>query len=379
MKIRTISLGTAIFPTPGLIKKLAPKLHRARDFFEKENYEVQTLRLVLGPWEKTWKEVDHNQRSDMLQEIDAALQKHEIDFCSLGAARSPEGIAELASVLSMTSRLSASALCADKEKGLNFKAMKQAVKVLLKLSESTAHGFGNFRFAAAFCVPTGVPFFPVACHGYDFDGFSLGLENSDLFVQAMGQAQGLENSRRVLEGIMGAAYAPLDKLCHKLEQKISVTYCGIDTSLSPSLKEEESLVKGFQAAGVSFGRGGTLALSAVITGVLKSLEIRRTGYCGLMLPVLEDKGLCRLADEGVFGIDQLLMYSAVCGVGIDTLPLPGDVSVEKIEALYADTAALALKWNKALSVRLLPIQGLSEGDKTDFHSPYMDNCRVFSL
>jgi hypothetical protein len=39
----------------------------------------------------------------------------------------------------------------------------------------------------------------------------------------------------------------------------------------------------------SFGAAGSLAVSGLITEVLKALPLRLTGYCGLMLAVCEDQ------------------------------------------------------------------------------------------
>ena len=49
------------------------------------------------------------------------------------------------------------------------------------------------------------------------------------------------------------------------------------------------------------------------------------------MPVLEDKVLAQRWAESTYDVDSLLAYSAVCGTGLDTVPLPGDVSPEQME------------------------------------------------
>jgi hypothetical protein len=83
--------------------------------------------------------------------------------------------------------------------------------------------------------------------------------------------------------------------------------------------------------------------------------------------------------EGVMGVRTLLQLSAVCGVGVDTVPVAGDVSAEALAALYMDVGALALRLRKPLSCRVLPLPGLKVGDITKTDSPYLTNTRVFSL
>ena len=51
-------------------------------------------------------------------------------------------------------------------------------------------------------------------------------------------------------------------------------------------------------------------------------------------------------------LDALLSYSAVCGTGLDTIPLPGDITEERLDLIIGDMASLAFKWHKPLSARL---------------------------
>ena len=59
----------------------------------------------------------------------------------------------------------------------------------------------------------------------------------------------------------------------------------------------------------------------------------------------------------------------MCGTGLDTVPLPGDTSVEEIARIVGDVATLAAKWNKPLSARLLVIAGKHAGERTEFQNP----------
>jgi uncharacterized protein (UPF0210 family) len=88
---------------------------------------------------------------------------------------------------------------------------------------------------------------------------------------------------------------------------------------------------------------------------------------------MEDKLLAQRWAEESYHTDDLLAYSAVCGTGLDTLPLPGDVSVEQLRRILGDVAALAWKWKKPLSARLQPVWGKKAGDKTEFGGQYLFN------
>jgi uncharacterized protein (UPF0210 family) len=72
----------------------------------------------------------------------------------------------------------------------------------------------------------------------------------------------------------------------------------------------------------------------------------------------------------------VLAYSAVCGAGLDTIPLPGDITEQQIEQILADVASLAVKWNKPLSARLLPVAGKKAGERTEFDDPFLVNTTI---
>ena len=73
------------------------------------------------------------------------------------------------------------------------------------------------------------------------------------------------------------------------------------------------------------------------------------------------------------------MYSAVCGLGLDCVPVPGDVSAEKLTALFLDVAALAFRLGKPLSARIFPVPGLQAGDRCAFENPFLCDCAVFRV
>ena len=94
-----------------------------------------------------------------------------------------------------------------------------------------------------------------------------------------------------------------------------------------------------------------------------------------MFPVLEDEILAKRAAEGRFTVNDLLLYSAVCGTGLDTVPIPGSTQPDEIGAIFLDMAALAITLNKPLTARLMPMPGLAVGEKVSFDFEYFaDSC-----
>jgi uncharacterized protein (UPF0210 family) len=157
----------------------------------------------------------------------------------------------------------------------------------------------------------------------------------------------------------------VDAIAKQVEKDSGWSYMGLDPTPAPNMDSSigaaiETLI------GAKFGSSGTLSAAAIITEAERSISVRRIGYSGLMLPVLEDPVLSERWSEGTFDLDSLLAYSAVCGTGLDAIPLPGDVSQERLGRIIGDMASLAFKWHKPLTARLIPAPGKKAGDRTDF-------------
>ena len=137
----------------------------------------------------------------------------------------------------------------------------------------------------------------------------------------------------------------------------------------------------YQLMGVEyFGASGTVEASSLLTRVFKSIKgVQLVGFSGLMLALTEDKGLAEGSVNSNFDIRSLLTYSAVCGIGLDTVPIPGDTPLDKISALMRDTGTMAYRLNKPLTVRLFPIPTLKAGDMTAFQSADLCNCSVLNV
>jgi uncharacterized protein (UPF0210 family) len=127
------------------------------------------------------------------------------------------------------------------------------------------------------------------------------------------------------------------------------------------------------------GLHGSLAAAAILTEAIDRANFPRTGFSGLMMPVLEDATLAKRAADGTLTIKDLLLYSAVCGTGLDTIPLPGDTTVDQIVPLLLDLSALALRLDKPLTARLMPVPNKKAGEPTSFDFGFFANSKVMAL
>jgi uncharacterized protein (UPF0210 family) len=155
---------------------------------------------------------------------------------------------------------------------------------------------------------------------------------------------------------------------------------GIDFSLAPFPEDPHSLGKAVEQMGIpKIGYHGSLAAAALLTEAVDRADFLHTGFSGFMQPVLEDSVLAKRAAEGTLTIKDLLLYSTVCGTGLDTVPLPGDTTSGQLIPLLLDLSALALRLNKPLTARLMPVPGKKAGDATTFHFGFFANSRVMAL
>jgi uncharacterized protein (UPF0210 family) len=252
--------------------------------------------------------------------------------------------------------------------------------VIARTAPIDPSGFANLQFAALANVPPGVPFFPAAYHEGDEPAFAVAVEAADLAVSAFEGAVSVDEGRSRLTASIEIYTKQIVSVANLLKYRFSLRFGGIDFSLAPFPKEAQSIGTAFERMGVPrAGLHGSLAAAAILTEAVDRADFPHAGFSGLMLPVLEDKVLAWRAAEGTLSVKDLLLFSAVCGTGLDTVPLPGDASPEQISALLLDVAALALRLDKPLTARLMPIPGKKAGEPTGFTFDFFANSRVMAL
>lgn len=380
--VRALTIGVAE-PHPlsaRAVQEAAAKLREATAAFEQAGYEVQTVRLATRPVLTdlaAWATEDLARYGADLQ---GALDAAGVIFCSLGPAFpgvSPAQLDALTDLIGSCEGLNGSVMVATAETGLEVAAARAAAQVMLRLARETKEGFGNFRFAALACVSPGTPFFPAAYHAGPAN-LTVALQGAGIVAEALqGGAELDEMTVRVRDALVRHA-GPVVELAQRQSAALGLDFGGID--LSPAPDVNDSIAAAMELAGHGpLGGPGTLALAAAITAALKSTGLPTCGYCGLMLPVMEDMVLARRWAEGRLELDQLLAYSAVCGTGLDTVPLAGDCSVDDLTRVICDMGSLAVRLNKPLSARLLPVPGKLAGEQTSFSSPYFTNTLIKPL
>jgi uncharacterized protein len=350
-------------------------LKKAKTSFEKQGYTVQTLRIVTQPFPEYTKGVSRGDALQFFMNLDGIAQQEHL-MISIGPAylSDDEGGAPadlLAEALKNTKSLYGTVVVANSE-GVNWPAVKSAAGIIKTLADNTPHSEGNFRFAAIANVPAYSPFFPAAYHSGAGHQFAIGLESANTVAAAFQGASDFADARRRLIDMLYPQAFDVENISVQIAGDQGWNYLGQDLSPAPSV--DASIGAAIELLSKQpFGASGTLTVVGTITSALKEIGARRVGYSGLMLPVLEDPTLAERWNAGLFSVDALMSYSAVCGTGLDTVPLAGDTSVDTLARMIGDVATLSVKWNKPLSARLLPVAGKRAGDRTEFTDPRLIN------
>jgi uncharacterized protein len=336
---------------------------------------VQTLRIATQPFAEYTQGMSHDEALQFFKNLDATLQAEHV-ILSIGPAyfAGQDGDAQaelLADILQNTKAISGTVYVTN-DSGVNWPAVRAAARVMKKLSEGTLHSEGNFHFAALANVPQASPFFPAAYLTGLGQQFAVGLESAGDLAAAVKDAPDLATARRRMIDLLFQHASDVENLALRIDRERGWAYLGLD--LSPAPGKDASIGTAIENISKQpFGASGTLTAVGAITSAMKDIGLRKTGYSGLMLPILEDPVLAERWNAGQVSLDALVSYSAVCGTGLDTVPLPGDATVEQLARIIGDVATLSVKWNKPLSARLLPVAGKLAGQQTEFADPMLVN------
>jgi uncharacterized protein (UPF0210 family) len=378
MRIRTITVGACEADVP----RAALVARTARQRLEDAGYTVQTLRLALDT-------TGTNRCADLatvLRGAETLALDAGFDYVSIGRVAN-DRLPLLAEALAATDTVFASARIAGRDGTMDPAAVAAAAQVMTTLASATPGGFGNLRFAALASVAPGSPFFPASYHSGGEPWLAIGPEAAALAVEAAHEAAGEDAAQSVAARTQRFAQHLTARIeAHDLRIRAAlkavtddIYVAGCDWSLAPHPDAPCSIGAAIErVSGAPFGEPGTLAIIRACTDAIRAARVILIGFSGVMLPVLEDAVLAQRNAEERYGWRDLLAFSAVCGTGLDTIPLPGDTFTEQIEGMLAEVAALAGALRKPLTARLMPIPGLRAGDMTAFDFPYFVNTRIMA-
>jgi uncharacterized protein (UPF0210 family) len=385
MKIRSITIGGEQRATLEVrpISEGARMAKQLAKAYEDHGIAVQTIRFASQPFPQYLGACSETVLVQFAREFQLCCHDHGIDYCSLGPvdpydAQERPLLTYLPRLIAETDSVFTSAVLGDSSRVVSVQQARDVAQVMRQIAQATADGFGNLRFAGVVNCPPHIPFFPAAFHR-GAPAFAIAIEAADVIAAACHPGMDFQELHMNLRKTLEHQLQPVQDLATRFASP-HFRYLGIDLSPAPNPDPAVSIAYAIERLGRGrFGEPGTLAAAAAVTAALRDTTLLTCGYCGLMLPVLEDAGLAERNNQGLLRLASLLAYSAVCGTGLDTIPLPGDVTTEQLTAILLDVASLGGKLHKPLSARLFPIPGKQAGDLTEFSFSYFVNTRVMPI
>ena len=261
---------------------------------------------------------------------------------------------------------------------ISFPALKSGAKIIKKLSEPEP--FNNLQFCVSCNVPPNTPFFPAAYHeNSDKAVFSLALEMADEIIPIFNKASNLHEAKINLRKRFDEIYEDVLKISERVSYKYDLEFIGMDFTPAPFPRFDRSIGTAIQSLGIEyFGAYGSLFGIGLINNCIPKKE-KIIGFSGVMLPVMEDFTLSLRLKEKKFNIDTLLLYSTVCGTGLDCTPLPGDITERELFYILLDLSTISITHNKPLTARLMPIPGKKAGDDCQFDFEYFASSKIMDI
>ncbi len=384
MKIRSITffLDPEYPFNTGKLEQARKFNSKAKQVVEQTGYSVQTTRMATIPFPLLFKNLSNKEIIIAVQEFEELASNAGFAYTSFGPALLgyPESYSLIPEIISSTSTIFLCAEMATRKNGLSLPALRSCAEIIHALAPQDPNGFANLFFTALANVPAGSPFFPASYHGGGEPCFAFATEAASLAVDAFSQASSINDGVEKLVSAIKRHSELLTSAGIAIEKETGVEFTGIDFSLAPFPEDSASIGTAIENMGVpEVGLHGSLSGAAILADALDRVDFKRVGFSGLLFAQLEDSSLSKRAADGSLTVKDLLMYSAVCGTGLDTIPLPGNISPEELTPLLLDLSSLALRMDKPLTARLMPIPNKKAGDLTSFDFPFFANSRVMPL
>jgi uncharacterized protein (UPF0210 family) len=405
MRIRAITIGQIVpflFKNETLETFMEEKLENFANFneelverFEDINLIVETKRLCSQPlfsyeeqrvYQKNLEETIQ-QLNNQLSLLQGRFKKYGIDYfacCSMLADELKDFglfekllLREFPRLLQNYNNLFTSLPAASTRHGINLEALKSGAKMIKMLSSPDP--FNNLQFCVSSNVKPNTPFFPAAYHFSDTPAFSIAMEMADEVSRVFRNAPTLTDAKLNLKAKFEEIYNVLLEICEDVGQKYNIEFSGMDFSPAPFPKLTRSIGYAVEKLKLGyFGAPGSLIAIAIIKNCIPKRE-KVIGFSGFMQPVLEDYIIAKRLEENKFNLDTLLLYSTVCGTGLDTVPLPGDITEKELFAILLDICTVSVMLEKPLTARLMPIPGKKAGDPIEFDFEYFAPSRVIDF
>lgn len=324
--------------------------------------------------------------SPLAHALDRAAETLGIDFLGGFSALVHKGmgdadrrlIASIPEALATTTRVCSSVNVASTRAGINMDAVLLMAQTVLEAARRTTdiQCYGAAKLVVFANMVEDSPFMAGAVHGGgEADAvINVGVSGPGVMAAALEELPHDANLMDVAEKIKATAFKITrvgELMSREASRRLGVEKGIVDLSLAPTPAAGDSVARILELIGVGEcgGPGTTCALALLNDAVKKGGVMASSsvgGLSGAFIPVSEDAGMIRAAQDGALSLEKLEAMTSVCSVGLDMIAIPGDVSVETIAGIIADEMAIGVINTKTTAVRVIPAIGYTEGDMLEF-------------
>ncbi|EEE17042.1 hypothetical protein IV60_GL001481 [Lancefieldella rimae] len=324
--------------------------------------------------------------SPLAHALDHAAETLGIDFLGGFSALVHKGmgdadrrlIASIPEALATTTRVCSSVNVASTRAGINMDAVLLMAQTVLEAARRTTdiQCYGAAKLVVFANMVEDSPFMAGAVHGGgEADAvINVGVSGPGVMAAALEELPHDANLMDVAEKIKATAFKITrvgELMSREASRRLGVEKGIVDLSLAPTPAAGDSVARILELIGVGEcgGPGTTCALALLNDAVKKGGVMASSsvgGLSGAFIPVSEDAGMIRAAQDGALSLEKLEAMTSVCSVGLDMIAIPGDASVETIAGIIADEMAIGVINTKTTAVRVIPAIGYTEGDMLEF-------------
>lgn len=399
LDLRTITMGISLADCADedmdrLCTKIYDKLtHTAEhlvevadDLSNEYGIPIANKRISVTPIALVAAACPDNDLTPIAHTMDRAAETLGIDFIGGFSALVQKGtgsadrrlIDSIPEALASTEHVCASLNVASTRAGINMDAVLLAAQTIIDCARLTTDidCYGAAKFVVFANMVEDSPFMAGAIHGIgEADAvINVGVSGPGVMAAALAQLPETASLMEVAEKIKQTSFKITragELMSREASKRLGVEKGIVDLSLAPTPAAGDSVAEILEIIGVGEcgGPGTTCALALLNDAVKKGGVMASSsvgGLSGAFIPVSEDAGMIRAAEDGALSIEKLEAMTSVCSVGLDMIAIPGDVSVETVAGIIADEMAIGVINSKTTAVRLIPAIGHKEGDVLEF-------------
>lgn len=398
MKIRALTLGEEIIIHEKNLPKIRAHLlliHELKTKFQAKDIDVEYIRFASPPFTKDTK-IDENPVFSNLEYVanlfDNLVKEGLLGIYSLSPGLCAQNseltnsqknlLDTLGKVMKTHPNMFSSIQVANSQDGVHFEALNYAIKIMKELA--VPDPFKNVQFAITSNVPANTPFFPSAYYKGTAPSLSIALEAADELNHILTQFPSTQFSLKIIQQKIiqrfEEIYDEISAIANEFCKSHGFAFEGIDFSPAPYPTHDKSIGTALENVGLTqFGGVGSVFSVGFLTQAIQAINRPKIGFSGFMQPLLEDFTIAQRNNEGLVDLSKLLLYSTMCGLGLDCVPIPGDSSDEAIMLLLMDLFMISIRLKKPLTARLMPIPNRKAGEETKFEFEYFTNSHIASL